>query len=714
MVQKLELLAPAGTFETLKAVVHAGADAVYFGGSHFGARAYAGNFTKEEVLEAIDFSHIHDKKVFMAINTLFKEKEIEEQLYTYLLPFYEQGLDGVIVQDFGVLQFIREHFPALPIHTSTQMTVTNVEGARFLANQGASRIVMAREMSLAEIKNIHDSVPVEIESFVHGALCYCYSGQCLLSSMLGGRSGNRGRCAQPCRLPYEVYGKNQKRINDNRHLYPLSPKDLCTIDQIPQLAENGIFSFKIEGRMKRTEYAAGVVSIYRKYMDQYLNYGAKDYRVTKEDSKKLFDYGNRSGFTSGYYNQHNGADMITFDKPSHEKNHENTHIFTESKEKLDGFLTIKKEEPISCTVNGLNHSITVYGEIPLPAQKQPITKDVILSKMQKTGNTPFVFENLEILLDEGLFLPMAAINDLRRQALEQLETEITNAYRRKTPTAYIAKEYTTPKQALQSTAINASVEQESQIEPLLESDLISVIYIDSMVFKRNDIVNKLQQLHEKAKQYQKEIYYILPAIFRKHTSDFYKTILSQMQVDGFLVKSYDALAFLLEQKIAPENIRIDYNVYTWSNQSKQAFSQLGIKGDTIPLELNRKELKDRENEKSEMLIYGYLPLMISAQCINSNLSGCDGIPKVHYLKDRYGVSFPVKNHCMECYNVIYNSKPLLLFSVMDELKKQGIYSFRLAFTTESKKQIDKLLLSCTKGMNQTDDYTYGHYKRGVE
>ncbi len=318
MKTKLELLSPAGNLTTFQAVIQAGADAVYFGGSSFGARAYAENFSKEEVLLAIDFAHIHGKKAYMTVNTLLKEEEMEERLYDYLLPFYEQGLDGVIVQDFGVLSFVRCHFPKLSVHASTQMTVTGALGARFLAAQGVSRVVTARELSLSEIEEIHSKTGVEIECFVHGALCYCYSGQCLFSSLIGGRSGNRGRCAQPCRLPYTCLDKNRKSINKNP-VYPLSPKDLCTIDRLPDMAEHGVFSFKIEGRMKQAEYAAGVTSIYRKYMDLYLKYGKDSYQVSPLDQKMLFDLGNRSGFTEGYLNQWNGADMLTINMPSHAK-----------------------------------------------------------------------------------------------------------------------------------------------------------------------------------------------------------------------------------------------------------------------------------------------------------------------------------------------------------------------------------------------------------
>ena len=270
MKREIEILAPAGSYESLKAAIAAGADAVYVGGNRFGARAYANNFSEEELLEAIDYVHLHGKKIYLTVNTLLKEKELERELYSYLLPYYRQGLDAVIVQDPGVLRFVREYFPSLPIHASTQMTITGADGARFMEEQGVERIVTARELSLQEIKEISEKTSLEIESFVHGALCYCYSGQCLYSSLLGGRSGNRGQCAQPCRLPYKVDGKTS---------YVMSLKDLCTVEFIPDLAEAGIYSFKIEGRMKKPEYVAAVTSIYRKYADLYLQKGRKDYSV---------------------------------------------------------------------------------------------------------------------------------------------------------------------------------------------------------------------------------------------------------------------------------------------------------------------------------------------------------------------------------------------------------------------------------------------------
>ena len=254
---KTELLAPAGSMEALKAAVSAGADAVYLGGAAFGARAYAKNLDEQEILSAIDYVHLRNRKLYLTVNTLLKEEELEEKLYPYLRPYYEQGLDAVIVQDMGVLKAVRSWFPDLDIHASTQMTVTGSAGARFLESLGATRVVPARELSFAEIQKIHRKTNLEIECFVHGALCYCYSGQCLFSSLIGGRSGNRGRCAQPCRLPYEAYDKDNHRMGEPGDRYPLSPKDMCTVELLPEIVKSGIMSLKIEGRMKKPEYTAG-------------------------------------------------------------------------------------------------------------------------------------------------------------------------------------------------------------------------------------------------------------------------------------------------------------------------------------------------------------------------------------------------------------------------------------------------------------------------
>lgn len=321
-MSKVELLSPGGSISGIRAAVAAGADAVYAGGSLFGARAYADNPDGEDMLEAIDFCHLHGVKFYLTVNTLLKDRELSDRLHDYILPLYEHGIDAVLVQDLGVFHFLRENFPDLPLHASTQMTITGAPGASLLQKMGASRVVLSRELSLEEIGKIRRKTDVELETFVHGALCYCYSGQCLMSSMIGGRSGNRGRCAQPCRLPWslsEGYGEAcpDQACGKGKSGYLLSLKDICTLQILPDLIEAGITSLKIEGRMKRPEYAAGVTSIYRKYIDLYREKGRAGYRVDPADLTALTDLFCRGGFSEGYYKQRSGPAMMASDRPDH-------------------------------------------------------------------------------------------------------------------------------------------------------------------------------------------------------------------------------------------------------------------------------------------------------------------------------------------------------------------------------------------------------------
>ncbi len=739
--KKLELLAPAGSMETFKAVIHAGADAVYLGGNAFGARAYANNFSEEELLSAIDYAHIHGRQLYLTVNTLFKEQELNQQLYDYLLPYYKQGLDAVIVQDIGAFSFIREAFPDLEIHTSTQMTVTNRYGAQFMKDMGASRVVTAREMSFAEIKDISDHVDVEIESFVHGALCYCFSGQCLLSSMLGGRSGNRGRCAQPCRLPYEVYDHSRKKAIKTAP-YVLSPKDLCTIEYIPELAESGIFSFKIEGRMKQAEYAAGVVSVYRKYMDRYLEYGKEGFRVLPEDAKKLFDFGNRSGFTKGYYEKHNGKDMITFEKPNHAKGNEalqneikEKYIQNEIKEKIKGKLILNKEFPAKMEIACKGVCVSVEGDMVQAALKQPLSPEKIEENAKKTGNTPFEFSELVVESEPDIFMPMKSINQLRRDALEALEDKLTESYRRREPEQTIKTERAVESEQTEKAEQTAeaenkerlivSIEQRKQLPVVLAYKETDDVYLDNSCYGRADFAKLLEQDVAAIHNAKKLAYYIMPTIFRKRSSDFYLgqlELLKNCGLDGIVVKSYDALYFVTN-KLPDMPVICDQNLYTYNNRAVKTLAEQKPLRLTVPFELNRGEIKQRDNQDSELMIYGYLPLMTSAQCVHANTGKCDKTPGVIYLKDRYGKYFPVKNNCMECYNTLYNTTPLMLFSYGRELRNAGIRAFRLAFTVEQEaeiKEVFKLYHEVfrkeTSRLNDlySGEYTNGHYKRGVE
>ncbi len=419
---QVEVLAPAGSFESMKAAVAAGADAVYIGGARFGARAYANNLDEERMLEAIDYCHLHGVSLYMTVNTLMKEGELGE-LDAYLRPYYERGLDAVIVQDLGVFAHIRKHFPLLPIHASTQMTITGYHGARILKDLGAARVVTARELSLSEIRKIHEEVDIEIESFVHGALCYCYSGQCFLSSFIGGRSGNRGRCAQPCRLPYQAQGSGQKQS------YLLSLKDLCTLDILPDLLEAGIYSLKIEGRMKSPRYTAGVAEIYRKYVDRYLAQGRDGYQVETEDRQMLLDLFDRGGQTEGYYRQHNGKDMVVLkEKPAFRESNQklldrldDAYVNGEKKEPVRGKVTVEEGSPMVLQLTGQagdkTVSVQVTGAVAQTAQNQPMTEEKLEKQLKKTGNTPFVLEDLKVDLRGHVFVPVQALNELRRSGL---------------------------------------------------------------------------------------------------------------------------------------------------------------------------------------------------------------------------------------------------------------------------------------------------------
>lgn len=750
-MKELELLAPAGSLKTLKAVIHAGADAVYLGGSMFGARAYANNFNEEELLEAIRFGHIHGRKIILAVNTLLKEYELG-QLYDYLHPYYEAGLDAVIVQDMGVMEFIKTHFPNLPIHTSTQMTITNVEGARLLKEQGVERVVTAREMSLEEIQRIHDEVGVELESFIHGALCYCYSGQCLFSSIIGGRSGNRGRCAQPCRLSYEVL-QGEKSLTGHHATPILSLKDMCTLPFLYELADHGVYSFKIEGRMKTPEYAAGVVSIYRKYMDSYLD-GSR-IPVEKKDIRALLELGNRGGFTNGYYYHHNDSDMLSGESASHNKsegvlqdNIRREYVDTELKEKIKGKLILNKECPAKIEVQYGKIKVSYQGDMVLVAQNRPLTEEVVTEKITKTGNTPFVFENLEVTMDDDIFMPVNQLNQLRRGALEALEEALLKPYERTLPelvetssaetdrqtTGNVIKEKQISGQSLSqtsgqqsagsSTEVRVLIEDAEQLPAVLKADFVDTVYLDCMLYTRENLIRKLSEDIDRVQASGKKAFYVFPFIFRQQTSLFYEKIMPELKklpLNGIMVRSLDEIAFIKEWGNENWQMVSDSNLYTYSNEAAEYFYHLGMMQDTIPVELNRKEILRRENSRSEMIIYGRLPLMITAQCIHKNTLGCMHQPDVLTLKDRYSVHFPVKNFCPECYNVIYNSLPVCLFKEDVTVKKIAPAAVRLSFTIETEEETEQILtiygdIYKNGGIlgQLPMECTNGHFKRGVE
>lgn len=726
---KHELLAPAGSLEIFKAVINAGADAVYLAGDKFGARAYAKNFTQENLFEALDYAHIHGRKIFLTVNTLLKNKEISGELYEYLEPLYQHGLDAIIVQDYGVFQYVRKNFSELPIHVSTQMSVSNAAGAEFLQKQGASRIVTAREISLPEIKKIYDRTGIEIESFIHGALCYCYSGQCLMSSMLGGRSGNRGRCAQPCRLAYEVqdvYGN----VRHKKEKYPLSPKDLCTIEQLPKLCEAGIYSFKIEGRMKQLSYAAGVTEIYRKYLDLYESDPAH-YRVEQADLDMLMQLGNRNGFTNGYYEMRNGRSMMTLVDSSHSSQAKDLYVAKEEEKiPVSGTVRLKAGEPAEIALESQGYLVKYQTDLVQLAQNRPLEQSEVEKRMKKTGDTPFQWQDLKVQMESDVFLPVKALNELRRVGLDTLKKQMLASCMRKMngQPESLAERYLSPGEQKEAAKLHVVISEAEMLDVVLQYPFVDTVSLD---FTGAEDWGQIKKCADRIKKAGKHAGYCLPYVLRANSEAALRRQKEAFQSCGFaqvLVRSFDGAAFAEEVlNVRKDQMLLDYNMYVYSREAAGAFSENGFCHTTASLELNQKELRHQDNSQSEFWLYGDIPLMISAQCVYKNYDKCYQDQKQNptelYLKDRYLKKFFIKRNCKDCYNIIYNSQPLFLLHQSAQIAPLGFASFRMSFVQEGPAQIRKLLEGYERAFLRgqkieppagKDSYTNGHLKRGVE
>lgn len=770
--KKVELLAPAGDYGCFIAAINAGADAVYLGGHKFGARAYANNFSHDEIKDALKTAHILGRKIYLTVNTLVKEDEIQE-LVPYVMPLYEAGLDGVIVQDIGVIKVIRENFPGLAMHASTQMSITGAYGAEFAKKLGICRIVPARELSLDEIRDIKEKTGLEIECFIHGAMCYSYSGQCLLSSILGGRSGNRGRCAGPCRLPYtDEMGKQ---------LYPLSLKDMYALADIPKLIAAGIDSFKIEGRMKSAEYAAGVTAVYRKYIDNFLTHTEREYKVSKEDEELLKSLYIRSGTCGGYYEKHNDKRMVTLANPGY--NGSSKEALDEIKRKyidkkptvlIKGRASVFAGEQAALTLSTGDVSVSAYGEIAEKALNRPLDESDIAEKLSKLGGTCFEFEELAVETDNASFMTVRALNELRRAACGGLESEILNNYKQNMRSgtyqcdeteSIITKEcgrineqrIINAKQAINEQCITneqSSTNEQSntnaqhsinaqctannqhsnnkqcaksafsvlvttpeQLDAAISFGEVKLLYINADMFL-NDKAFELKKLENFDKQY----FLVLPHILRKRSYkylDNYKALLDSDVFSGVLIRNFEEYEWLKSIDYNGQIIA-DYTIYTWNNASLDVCSRLFSRV-TRPLELNARELaKLSSDEPSELVIYGRLPLMYSANCVRNTLDKCVNDLNIYNLTDRYKNTFPVAQNCLHCFNILYNTVPLSLHGQLDGILKRGYDVLRLDFTLEDAQQTKKVIKYYIERLDGIpadfilNDFTNGHYKRGVE
>lgn len=823
---KPEILAPAGSMEGLKAAIAAGCNAVYIGGNRFGARAFANNLDQDEMLEAIAYCHLHDVKLYMTVNTVLKDREIKEALFSYLRPYYEAGLDAVIVQDMGVLRFISRHFPKLAIHASTQMTLTMGKGKEFLEKYHVNRIVPARELTLRELCTMRRETSMELEVFVHGALCYCYSGQCLFSSMLGGRSGNRGRCAQPCRLPYHMAEQNR-----SEDAYLLSPKELCNLPYLAEMIEAGIDSFKIEGRMKRTEYTAFVTSMYRKYVDLYFALGKEKYRdyikknqkEWEEDLQNLSDLYNREGFTQGYLTgqagdsaqRHPGqkGTMLASKRPKHGgvlvgtvqkvnpkeviykvqktihaqdvvefRNHSLTpsyeytlgedvpagtlvtarykkgseirigdqvyrtknavllekivqdYLRTNEQVSVQGHCVAQKGQPLSLTVTLKGQTICCQGEICQKAKKRAIDESDIRKILQKTGNSPFYFEKLSIEAEENVFLPVGAIKQLRRDAFEQVRKQFLAQFWREDTVISEdinnrekddQKGHAVSKKSLKP-QIATSVTTFEQAAAVCANPKVDRIYFETAVMTEKE----LSQAYHLAKEKQKEVWLAMPVIFRHAIWDRFEhkiqiireNAYGQKDIpliediwDGYLIRNTESFAFLT--KYIPKEklrIRLDHNMYVMNEEAQRFWKEQNVTLFSTSLEATKRELEAFQNyEPMEIPVYGKIPLMVSAQCIQANQKVCVcQDPKEWYkqivFEDQKKRRFVCVNYCRYCYNIIYQDIPLYLEEIADQSTTIA-GSIRYSFTTESASLVERILQG-----NMPCKTQRGHFELGIE
>lgn len=700
-MNKTEVLSPAGSFTTFKSVINAGADAVYLAGNMFGARAYAGNLSDTELLDAIDYAHLFGKKLYLTVNTLLKNTELFGTLYDYINPLYKAGLDAVIVQDYGVAAFLSDNFPDLPLHASTQMTIMNSDYIHFLKkiSNNFTRIVPARELSLSQIKALKEESGLEVETFVHGALCYSYSGQCFMSSFLGGRSGNRGRCAGCCRLEFESCGKTRTL---------LSLKDLCTLDILPDIIEAGVNSLKIEGRMKSTGYAAGVTEIYRKYVDLY--YSNQDYSISKKDVQKLLMLFDRGGQTNGYYIMHNGPKMLANEEKSskslEEKFAYEKEILAKSSKDIklpaDMELKLIKDKPVSLTMKCRDVSVTAFGETLQPAQNSPLLKEDVKARIQKLGNTVFFPNTINIDFEEGLFLGNKALNELRRNCCDMLTDKLLSEYRRAEAPK---KEYdfSVSHKKAEYKGFSVRVFKKEQGFAAL-SENISRLVLEPEIMTTEELLQLKRACAErktecclalKRTMYDKS----LPLCLDKFDSVLLRNV---QQLQGIRDLGYKG------------KIYADYTIYAFNDLSAGCLNA-EFDAVTAPIELSGRELKHLALNNMEVIVYGRYPLMTSAGCIDKNNGNCHkNNPSFGFIRDRKNAALPYVTACRDCYNIIFNSVPLYLLDKISEIKMLNAEFAGLIFTDEDEEAVRKILKFAAEESPMPEGFTRGHYKNSVE
>ncbi len=697
----MELLAPAGSPEAVRAAVQSGADAVYLGAGDFNARRNAANFDRETLREAVDYCHLRGAKVYLTLNTLLYDRELPQAaaLAAYASAI---GIDAVLVQDLGVLRAVRQAAPDLPIHASTQMSIHDLEGAKFAAGLGISRVVLARELSRDQIAHICAHSPVEVEVFVHGALCMCYSGQCFFSSVVGGRSGNRGMCAQPCRLNYGWNGRAERPL--------LSLKDMSLAAHLRELEEMGVACAKIEGRMKRPEYVAVVTGIYSVCIRE-----GRD--PTPEEVTALERAFSRQGFTDGYFMDRTGSKMFGVhdnDAPPPED------LFAEARRRygkeqprvpIDLRAEVEQGRPAAVTVSDkAGHSVTVTGPVPEPARNRPLTGEQLHRQLTKTGGTPYFCETCEIQVGEGLSLPVSALNGLRREALEGLNRARTEPPARRTEKYALPQSVPNRQEQL---GFSVSLLRAAQLtDELLAQRPGSVALPLEEYAAHPDCIEKITRSGA-------ECAVTLPRILWDREREGAKEMLADLGRRGVTVayaSTWSGVMLAQELGFTP---RGDFGLGVTNSETLAGMQELGLASAVLSFELKSQRVRDLSKPlDTELIVYGRLPLMITENCIIRGKNGkcaCNwktgGDP---VLTDRRRARFPVV-HAYGCRNEILNSAPVYLVDKGDFWQRCGLWRVRLLFTTETGADCAEILRQYQTGEAcLPEQFTRGLYFRDVE
>lgn len=693
----LELLSPAGSPEAVIAAVQNGADAIYLGMGDFNARRGAKNFTNEEFEKAVSYCHVRGCKVYVTLNTLVNDREIESAVAAAKLAS-DCGADGIIIQDLGLISAIRRALPDIPLHASTQMSLHNLAGVQAAAEMGLTRAVLARELSFEEIKYITENSPIEIEVFVHGALCFCHSGQCYMSALIGRRSGNRGMCAQPCRMQYSLGG----RMDD----HPMSLKDNCLVEHLRELEEAGVACVKIEGRMKRPEYTAIVTGIYSKAIKEHR-------RPTPDEMDMLTRAFSRQGFTQGYFNG-DKKDMFGIRGDVEDGTDK---IFTVARRAYaDGelrrvpvhFYTVaeKGERIKAIGFDDDGHRAVTYGPVPEKAKRQGLTDGYLIEQMYKTGGTPYNCVENKAKTDPGLYLAAAEINELRRKLISELSAQ------RAVPPVRRTLELPPPPKNIATVSdpkLIIQVRTEEQLSRELADLRPAYIYVPAHIMAEHPKL--VLPFVEKGA--------VPVAVLPRIVTD------NQMrEVHGILQRLFDygvneALVGNLGQVImarsAGMKLRGDFGLNTFNSYSLEMLSNMGFLSATASFELRIAQVKDMAKPlDTELIIYGRLPLMVSDQCIIKESAGRCACQTPAQMSDRMGSVFPVVKE-FGCRNVVYNAHKLYLADKKEDLYSAGLWGLRMMFTTESAREC----VEVAKGHMGLSDYkpnvlTRGLYYRGVD